>query len=263
VLAAPRDCKQRQKPSPDPLTSAQRSATLASIQAAPQTRGSRLPKGARFAHLLIALAICAAPAVGQIPWQPHEPVQLAHDEAGVLVWATDASGAVVQNARVVVVDRVTGAENHGLTNPYGVCVVRGLAPSVYDITVTAPGFWDGGTSRQLKLATMLETRIVLNIRQNWHIVERGGPHRPIPIDATVKVDPARDLASDRTLPFRSIEPLAPSSGDKAVQVDPPSERLRFLLYLCWRNGIPRAPLRASVSPWLISFPHIAISRLLC
>jgi hypothetical protein len=184
------------------------------MQAAPQTRrNSWLPKGARFAPLLIA--ICAATAVGQIPWQPHEPIQLAPDEAGVLVWATDASGAVIPNARVVVANRATGAENRGLTNPYGVFVVRGLAPSIYDITLTAPGFWDGGTLPQLKPGTMLETRVVLNIRQNWQIVGVRGPHEPITIDATVKVDPTRDLVSYRTLPLRSIEAHAPPSGDDA------------------------------------------------
>ncbi|MBZ5560930.1 MAG: TonB-dependent receptor [Acidobacteriia bacterium] len=59
---------------------------------------------------------------------------------GILGRVTDPSGAVVANAKVTLANLGTGVEVEGSVTPTGDYAFRGLAPGMYKLTVTAPGF---------------------------------------------------------------------------------------------------------------------------
>ncbi|HMD20678.1 MAG TPA: carboxypeptidase-like regulatory domain-containing protein, partial [Alloacidobacterium sp.] len=64
----------------------------------------------------------------------------AQANAGITGTVTDSSGAVVVGATVTITDQATGGSNHTTTSSSGTYAVTGLKPSVYSITVEAPGF---------------------------------------------------------------------------------------------------------------------------
>ena len=59
---------------------------------------------------------------------------------GILGRVTDPSGALVANAKVTLANLGTGVKVEGSVTPTGDYAFRGLAPGMYRLTVTAPGF---------------------------------------------------------------------------------------------------------------------------
>ena len=103
--------------------------------------------------------------MAQVPWQPHDPVHLPPNEAGLLLWVTDPSGAVVQNAHIAIVNSETQATIDGLTDMYGVFKARGLRAETYTVQASSPGFRESQTTLHLALGLLQETGMTLNSLQ--------------------------------------------------------------------------------------------------
>jgi Carboxypeptidase regulatory-like domain len=172
-------------------------------------RTSRLSRSAHFAQLLITLAICSASALGQAPWQPHDPIPLASSEAGLVVLVVDPSGAVMQNSTVVLFNSVTSQQIESKTNLYGVFTARGLKAQPYDIAVSSPGFCLEETSATLTLGALKEMSLHISRASDFTVVHIGGPNFPVEIDEPPVALAVHNLQSRRVLNLMSVEPLPP------------------------------------------------------
>src|SRR5215469_7243711 len=68
------------------------------------------------------------------------PVAQAQDTGTVTGTVTDATGAAIPSALVVVKNLGTNAVRQAASNASGAYQVTGLAPAVYELTASAPGF---------------------------------------------------------------------------------------------------------------------------
>jgi len=69
-----------------------------------------------------------------------QPTAHAQANAGITGTVTDASGAVVPNAKVTVTNQDTSVATHLITSGAGTYAVRGLNPGHYTVAVEATGF---------------------------------------------------------------------------------------------------------------------------
>ena len=68
------------------------------------------------------------------------PLLLAQANAGVTGTVTDASGATVASAAVVITNQETGVSDRSVTSSAGTYTFRGLNPGTYKVEITAQGF---------------------------------------------------------------------------------------------------------------------------
>jgi hypothetical protein len=157
---------------------------------------------------LLTLTVCTSLAQSPNLWQPHTPITIPPHEAGLLVWVTDSSGAVVENAAVVLVNSATGARIEGKTNPYGVFTSRGLLPQTYEVTASSPGFRDGKLSATPSLGTLKEISLNLSLASDSAVIYVGRPNLPIQFDLPIDLG-VRNLQSHRVIELVPIKPLPP------------------------------------------------------
>ena len=81
-------------------------------------------------RLLIGIVLGQAPGTGAIKGRCHDP-----------------SGAIIQNARVTVVNEATDTKRVGSTDATGAFSFPLLAPGTYIVTVESAGFSDGDRAR--------------------------------------------------------------------------------------------------------------------
>jgi hypothetical protein len=113
----------------------------------------------RLIQCLIVLLLSLAPGFGQT----------LGEISGIV---TDASGAVVAGANVVVTNTATGATREATTNSAGVYTFPGLTPGIYDIRVTASGFKVAAqTGNTLNVQQVLRVDFSLAVGQVTESVE--------------------------------------------------------------------------------------------
>src|SRR5579883_3492408 len=78
--------------------------------------------------------------------------------ATLLGSVTDSSGAVVQSAKVTVIETQTGVAHNTQTNESGNYIVPNLPPGVYAVTVEATGF-KKETRKDINLLVNTSTRV--------------------------------------------------------------------------------------------------------
>src|SRR5688500_6404963 len=91
-----------------------------------------LRKGSGVAVLLLAVFLCLAPA-GAL-------AQVAETAAQIQGQVTDAAGAAVHGATVIVRNAATGEERRVQTNEDGIYTIAQLPPATYDVTDEQAGF---------------------------------------------------------------------------------------------------------------------------
>jgi hypothetical protein len=119
-------------------------------------KGSSYPRGVReAATLLLALALVAAclpfKALAQAPTGSIE---------GVI---TDASGAVIQGAKITVTDKSKGRTFTTTSGSKGAYSVSALEPGEYQVKVEAPSFKTGVLSVQVEVAKTVTGNVALEV----------------------------------------------------------------------------------------------------
>lgn len=95
---------------------------------------------ARYAPLRALLLFSATTLLASAPLLAPTPLYAQIETGSVLGTVTDASGAVVPNAQVVVLNTQTGLTHKTLTNQRGAYQVLALAPGSYRVSIVASGF---------------------------------------------------------------------------------------------------------------------------
>ena len=180
----------------------------------------RLPRNSA-AYFALILALC----VSTFPCR-------AQDFHGSLVGTvSDASGARVPSAVIIIQASESSMERRANTNDRGEFRLADLAPGTYRVTVQAPGFADANSTVIISVSTVRDISVVLNPASSQQQVNVSATPSSItsqPMDTTTAVNggvvTARDLT---TLPlaersFANIaylvpgtEPVEPSDPTKA------------------------------------------------
>jgi Carboxypeptidase regulatory-like domain len=185
------------------------------MQMLPRTRSillstsSRLHSLARIALVIVAM-ICSLCAMAQIPWQAHDPVQLPPNEAGLLLWVTDPSGAVIQNAHVAIVNARTQEEVEGTTDMYGVFKARGLRAETYTVTTSSRSFRVSQTREELTPGVQREIHVPLDLAPDIFIIRVDRPSFPVAFESIPGLD-AFSIVAHRRLQWINVEALPPGS----------------------------------------------------
>src|SRR5690349_3608072 len=119
-------------------------------------KGSSYPRGMReAATLLLALALVAA----CLPFKAFAQAPTGSIE-GVI---TDASGAVIQGAKITVTDKSRGRTFNTTSGSKGAYAVSALEPGEYQVKVEAPNFKTGVLSVQVEVAKTVTGNVALEV----------------------------------------------------------------------------------------------------
>ena len=117
---------------------------------------------------------------------------------------TDPSGAGIPNAKITVTETGTGFTRNATTSPDGLFTVASLRPSVYSVTVEAPGF---RSFTQKDITLLADQRATVNVKLELGTANgvgygggggRPGGHHDADHQAGGGSGPHRRTASERT-----------------------------------------------------------------
>ena len=142
----------------------------------------RLPRNSA-AYFALILALC----VSTFPCR-------AQDFHGSLVGTvSDASGARVPSAVIIIQASESSMERRANTNDRGEFRLADLAPGNYRVTVQAPGFADANSTVIISVSTVRDISVVLNPASSQQQVTF--PLRPLPLPRSPWTPPPPSMAA--------------------------------------------------------------------